>query len=415
VLQDGGAAEAGQVAETQGRPALVEVGEEREVDAGGDKTVAEAEIEALLPWLAIASHNPDATAPSVDETRTAIAPAPATQVVEQPEQWGQEMEPATAEKGARAPRRDSWGSEILFLFEMFPDVDPSKVQEQLAACGDDLQQVANVLLLSQVDRTESTNRGEFDDNDLLQYDVGFQLEDEAQRQEQMVIDQQIARDCQLAFDLDREEDAAAASARAQPSRYWAEKVDGLGGASMGARQRRQLKSGQPIEIDFRRGSHQQHNAPIRSSQWQQDAAFRPGGGGGGGGGSSSNISERIVLRQLDDLYREFCTAGEATVEDVWEQCGRCYHTAREHLRLMTQEADEVEPHGTANAAAHRYEYRYRDEGFAEDGEAYEDGGDHDEGGWDGVPSRGSSVRGAARRKRLKDEWKTVGFGFRVRV
>jgi hypothetical protein len=32
--------------------------------------------------------------------------------------------------------------------------------------------------------------------------VGLQLEDEAQRQEQMVIDQQIARDCQLAFDLD---------------------------------------------------------------------------------------------------------------------------------------------------------------------------------------------------------------------
>jgi DNA-nicking Smr family endonuclease len=202
-----------------------------------------------------------------------------------------------------------------------------------------------------------------------------------------------------------QEDTAASSGLSAP-RNWAGKVDGLTGTRTSARQRKQQKAEQQIHLEARRGSHQQHNAPIRSSQWQEHPASRPGGGGGG-------ISERIVRRQLDDLCREFISAGQATVEDVWEQCGRCYPTSRSHLRLLTgaDASQEQEAHGAAYDGGHRYEYRYRDEGFAEDSEEDEEGGGHgdeEEEYWNKeMPSRGPSTRGAARRKRLKAEWQTV--------
>ena len=131
---------------------------------------------------------------------------------------------------------------MIFLFEMFPDVDPSRIKAQLLECGDDLQKVADVLLLSQSGGSSQLDPSLafLDHEDLLQYELGYHLEEEEERQAQIISDHQIAADYELAFKLD-DEDAGMMATRAglQGPGNWAGKVHGERGLDLCARQRRE--------------------------------------------------------------------------------------------------------------------------------------------------------------------------------
>jgi hypothetical protein len=78
----------------------------------------------------IASHQPATTVPSEDKTLDPPVPAHANQLAAPQERGGREAGKAAEAEEVRAQVCGSWGSDILFLFEMFPDVDPSKIHEQ---------------------------------------------------------------------------------------------------------------------------------------------------------------------------------------------------------------------------------------------------------------------------------------------
>jgi hypothetical protein len=66
----------------------------------------------------------------VDKTLDPPVPAHSSQLAAPQERGAWEVGKAAAEEEARLQECGSWGSDILFLFEMFPDVDPSKIHEQ---------------------------------------------------------------------------------------------------------------------------------------------------------------------------------------------------------------------------------------------------------------------------------------------
>jgi len=395
--------------------------EDEEVTSGGgmiyegekmkEKSAVEVEIEALLPWLAFASsdapmppqqHQQDMTRP----TQLALVKSDSQHEEEQVEVEEEDVEEEVAEEANLWC--DSWGVDMLFLFEMFPDVDPSSIHAQLVECGDDMQKVADVLLQSQSEFANQLNSSKsmnanicVGDDDLLQYDFGFQLEDEAQRIEQEQLDHQIATDFQLAFDMDDAQDspAAATPANKQSSRFWASTVDGQGSVSVGVKQR-QRQMQQQIGVNFVRGARQPRAAPVRDSQWNSDAQ------------QGSSLSERLLLRQLDDLCREFPSAGQATVEDVWMGCQRDVNVARQNLGQMTGDESFAGGHALHDlslAVQHdsAQGYRYRDQGFPEDGDMEENEDAENDFYDDSECKAGTRVRGGARRRRMRDEWKMV--------
>jgi hypothetical protein len=84
----------------------------------------------MYPRQRIASHQPVTRAPSVDKTLDPPVPAHSSQLAAPQERGAREAGKAAAEEEVRVQGCGSWGSDILFLFEMFPDVDPSKIHEQ---------------------------------------------------------------------------------------------------------------------------------------------------------------------------------------------------------------------------------------------------------------------------------------------
>jgi hypothetical protein len=331
------------------------------------KTVAEQQIETLMPWLALRASD------TLDEARAGDDRAHDVNGREEQEAKQEQVHEdakGSSDEGEKdaisAIRRDSWGIDTMFLLEMFPDVDPSKIYEELVECGDDMQKVADLLLLSQSERSNSLHfsiENMCENEDVLHYDYGFHLEDEELRQEQINVDHQIARDYQLAFEMYDAEDAGNAPPDTEGNRHWAGKVEGQEAKFVGARQKQR----------------QQHLMPIPANEWQ------PGPQGG-------SLSERLQLRQLDDLCREFSAVGVATVQDVWEGCQHNFELARQSLRFMTSD-------GKAEAAAFEKEdysrgYRYRYQGFPEVEEDFEQGD---------VVAKGSS----GVRKTRKNEWQVV--------
>lgn len=84
----------------------------------------------MCPRQRIAGHQPDTRETYVDKTLEPPVPAHSSQLAAPQERERREAGKAVAEEEVRVQGCGSWGSDILFLFEMFPDVDPSKIHEQ---------------------------------------------------------------------------------------------------------------------------------------------------------------------------------------------------------------------------------------------------------------------------------------------
>ena len=246
-------------------------------ESAPDKSSSEAQIEAFCPWLALASSSCADTPAMVSGKLTQDQPKPFDDCALAPhsttagdlaenarhdddEECYQSAGQADVDADvAASAQHGSWSMDMIFLFEMFPDVDPSRIKAQLLECGDDLQKVADVLLLSQSGDSSQFNPSLtfLDHEDLLQYEFGYHLEEEEERQAQIISDHQIAADYELAFKLD-DEDAGMMATKAglQGPGNWAGKVHGERGLDLGARQRRQqmhlpkaMGKGLPLDVD----------------------------------------------------------------------------------------------------------------------------------------------------------------------
>ena len=346
---------------------------------------AEEQIEQYMPWLALEKSSDDlrsphdhaaaATGPALDESPLAREGDDLMQAGTRSSDDRYVLKQEDLSKAAA----DVVGVDSHFLFEMFPDVDHSKIHQQLIACGDDVQKVADLLLQSQTEAANQLNSSItslVNDEDWLQYDLGFRLEDEAKRLEQITVDHQIAADTQLALEMqDEEDDRAAPATCSQSSRFWAEMVDGRGGQPVGAR----------------RTQKQQRSLPIPASKWQ-DPTLQGG-----------SLSDHLQLREFHQLCREFApAAGQSTVEDVWEGCKRDASVARESLRLMTGEDGAQDVASNAHHFASRT-YKYRDQGFPEVPEEWDENAEIKAAAWE--KSVGRTEFGG--RKKAGEEWRKV--------
>jgi hypothetical protein len=268
-------------------------------ESARDKSRNEAQIEAFCPWLALANSSSADTPAMVSGRLAQDQPKPCDDSAlvprstsagdlagnarhDEEEECYQPAGQADVDADvAASAQHGSWSMDMIFLFEMFPDVDPSRIKAQLLECGDDLQKVADVLLLSQSGGSSQLDPSLafLDHEDLLQYELGYHLEEEEERQAQIISDHQIAADYELAFKLD-DEDAGMMATRAglQGPGNWAGKVHGERGLDLCARQRREqmqqmhlpkaMAKELPLDLDFVHvlGAEREAEAPRGGSQ-----------------------------------------------------------------------------------------------------------------------------------------------------